>query len=130
MMRWRRRSPKPNKGDAGMKNEQNMQRDPRARALSMIGLCKKAGRLIAGVPLVCDALREGRVALVVYAAGAAENSVKRVCDKAKSFDTAALAVNVTPEVLGKSIGKYGAVAAVGITDRGFADAIKKILGGN
>ena len=104
--------------------------DKNVRALSMIGLCKKAGRLIAGVPLVCDALRDGRVALVVYAAGAAANSVKRVCDKANSFATAVLAVDVSPEVLGKSIGKVGAVAAVGITDRGFADAITKILGGN
>ena len=103
--------------------------DKNARALSMIGLCKKAGRLIAGVPLVCDALRDGRVALVVYAAGAAENSVKRVCDKARSFGAPALAVDAAPEVLGKSIGKTGAVAAVGITDRGFADAIAKILGG-
>lgn len=112
-----------------MKNEQNIGRDPNVRALSMIGLCKKAGRLIAGVPLVCDALREGRLALVVYASDAAENSIKRVCDKAKSFDTAVLAVGTTPEVLAKSIGKVGATAAVGITDRGFADAITKILGG-
>ncbi len=113
-----------------MKNEQSMQRDPNARALSMIGLAKKAGRLIAGVPLVCDALREGRVALVVYASGAADNSVKRVCDKAGSFDTPALALDTTPEMLARSIGKCGAVAAVGITDRGFADAIEKIFGGD
>ena len=112
-----------------MKNEQNIGRDPNVRALSMIGLCKKAGRRIAAGPPVCDARRVGRVALVVYASGAAENSLKRVRDKAKSFDTAALAVDVTPEVLAKSIGKVGATAAVGITDRGFADAIIKILGG-
>ena len=48
------------------------------RALSMIGLCKKAGRLTSGVPLVCDAVREGRAFLTVYASGASENSVKRV----------------------------------------------------
>ncbi|MBQ5389752.1 MAG: hypothetical protein IIU58_02480 [Clostridia bacterium] len=103
--------------------------DKNTRALSMIGLCKKAGRLISGVPLVCDAMREGRVYLALYAAGAAENSLKRVCDKAKSFDTPARSVDTTPEMLAKSIGKTGAVAAVGITDRGFADAIIKILGG-
>ena len=51
-----------------------------ARALSLLGLCKKAGRLTSGVPLVCDAIREGHVRLVVYAAGAAENSTKRVTD--------------------------------------------------
>ena len=102
-------------------------RTPTMRALSMIGLCKKAGRLLSGVPIVCDALREGRVHLVVYASGAAENSVKRVCDKANSYSTAAIAVDASPEALGKSIGKPGAVAAVGILDAGFAAAIQKIL---
>lgn len=114
-----------------MEIKQSSLRDPNARALSMIGICKKAGRMVAGVPLVCDALREGRVLLVVYAKGAAENSVKRVCDKAKTYQVTVLALDVTPEVLGKSIGKSGAVAAIGITDRGFADAITtKILGGS
>lgn len=98
------------------------------KALSMIGLCKKAGRLVSGVPIVCDALRDGKVFLVVYASGAAENSVKRVTDKAKSYETAALPLDVLPEELGHSIGKSGAVAAVGVTDRGFAEAIKKIIG--
>ena len=97
------------------------------KALSMIGLCKKAGRLVSGVPAVCDALRDGKAMLVIYAAGAAENSVKRVTDKAKSYETAALPLNVSPEELGHSIGKVGAVAAVGITDGGFAEAIKKII---
>lgn len=104
-------------------------RTPTARALSMIGICKKAGRLLSGVPLVCDALREGRVHLVVYASGAAENSVKRVRDKANSYETAILAVETTPEDLAKSIGKPGAVAAIGITDAGFAEAIRKIIDG-
>ena len=93
------------------------------RALSMIGLCKKAGRLTSGVPLVC----EGRAFLTVYASGASENSVKRVCDKCKSYETLVKALDVTPEELAKAIGKSGAVAAVAILDRGFAEAIEKIL---
>lgn len=100
-----------------------------ARVLSMLGLCKKAGRLVSGVPLVCDGLREGRVRLVVYAAGAAENSVKRVCDKAKTYECPALAVDTTPETLAKSVGKTGAVAAVGVADDGFARAIAKMING-
>lgn len=95
----------------------------------MIGLCKKAGRLLSGVPIVCDAVRDGRVHLVVYASEAAENSVKRVCDKAKTYETAAIAVEISPETLAKSIGKPGAVAAVGILDAGFAEAIRKIIDG-
>ena len=100
-----------------------------ARVLSMLGLCKKAGRLVSGVPLVCDGLREGQIKLVVYAAGAAENSVKRVCDKAKTYGCPALAVDTTPEMLAKSVGKAGAVAAVGVEDAGFARAIAKIING-
>ena len=97
------------------------------KALSMIGLCKKAGRLVSGVPIVVDAIREDKVYLCVYAQGAAENSVKRITDKAKSYNVAALPLDVLPEELGHSIGKVGAVSAVGITDRGFAEAIKKII---
>lgn len=100
-----------------------------ARALSMLGICKKAGRLICGVPLVCDAMREGRVCLAVYVTGASENSVKRITDKARSHHTDALALDTTPEVLGHAVGKHGAVAAVGICDAGFAGALSKIIQG-
>ena len=99
------------------------------KALSMIGLCKKAGRLVSGAPIVIDAIRDGKVFLAVYAAKASANSVKRITDKAKSFEVTALALDVSPEELGHSIGKAGAVAAVGITDDGFAQAIKKIING-
>ncbi len=107
-----------------------MAQDTVTRALSMIGLCKKAGRLVSGVPLVCDAVREGRVELTVYASLASANSVKRITDKCASYDVNAVAIDVTPEQLGKAIGKSGAVAAVGIADRGFAQAILKILNSN
>ena len=100
------------------------------RALSMIGLCKKAGRLISGVPLVCDAMRDGRVHLTVYAAAAAENSVKRITDKAAFYEVSCRALDTTPEQLARSIGKTGSVAAIGIADGGFAEAIRKIIDGN
>ena len=97
------------------------------KALSMIGLAKKAGRLVSGVPIVCDALRDGKVCLVVYAARASENSLKRVTDKANTYKTVALPLDISPEELGHFVGKVGAVSAVGITDNGFAEAIKKII---
>ena len=100
------------------------------RVLSMIGLCKKAGRLVSGVPMVCEALRDGRVQLVVYASGASENSLKRVCDKAKTYSGQAIAVETDPETLAQRIGKTGAVAAVGIADAGFAGALQKMIAGD
>ena len=104
-----------------------MAQDKLTRALSMIGLCKKAGRIAFGVPLVCEAVREGRAKLVIYASGASENSVKRVCDKCRSYEVEVAPLDVSPDVLGKAIGKTSAVAAVGIIDKGFAEAITKIL---
>ena len=95
------------------------------RALSTVGLCKKAGRLICGASLCCEAMRQGKLFAVLYAAGAAENSVKRVCDKAKTYSVPAYALPVEPETLGKCVGKPGALAAVGITDPGFAKALMK-----
>ena len=112
-----------------MGEKQKIERTAEQRALSLIGMCKKSGRLISGVPLVCDAIREGRVYLAVYAGKASENSVKRVCDKAKSFEAEALCLNVTAEELAHAVGKTGAVAAVGICDAGFAGALTKILNG-
>ena len=97
------------------------------RALSLLGICKKAGRLTSGVPLVCDAIREGHIRLVVYATGAAANSVKRVTDKAKSYHVEALPLDVAPEALGHAVGKSGAFAAVGVGDAGFATALAKLL---
>ena len=97
------------------------------KALSMIGLCKKAGRLVSGAPIVVDAIRDGKLHLVIYASGASVNSVKRITDKAKSYETEALAIDISPEELGHAIGKVGAVAAVGIADSGFAEAIKRII---
>ena len=47
-----------------------------------------------------------------------------------SYDAKIAAIDVTPEELGKAIGKVGAVAAVCTTDRGFAEAILKILNSN
>ena len=99
-----------------------------------IGVCNSYTNIVPGHchlkkvgEIICDAIREGHVRLVVYAAGAAENSTKRVTDKAKSYHTAALAIDTTPEALGRAVGKSGAVAAVGVTDAGFAGALTKIL---
>ncbi|MBQ7660659.1 MAG: ribosomal L7Ae/L30e/S12e/Gadd45 family protein [Clostridia bacterium] len=95
------------------------------RVLSTLGLCKKAGRLLSGTPACCDAMRAGKLCAVIYAQTAAENSKKRICDKAKTYSVPAFSLPVTPEALAKSVGKAGAVAAVGITDEGFAGALRK-----
>ncbi len=96
--------------------------------LSMVGLAKKAGRLIVGTPQVCGALPGGGVRLVLYSAAASGNTKKRVLDRAAYYGVRAVALDASPETLAARVGKTGAVAAVGVADAGFARAIEARTG--
>ena len=93
----------------------------------MIGLCVKAGRAAFGSEQ-CEILaRGGKLALVIVAKDASDNTKKRMEDKCQSFDVPRI-VWGTVESLARCTGK-GKVSALGIRDRGFAAAILKIYGG-
>ena len=104
------------------------QHEEMGRFLGFLGLCKRAGRVIAGTPMVCAALaEEKKPPLVLYAAGASAASKKKIICKSEFYGVTALPLPISAEELGHAIGKMGAVAAVAVTDIGFADAMKKKL---
>lgn len=94
----------------------------------MIGLAKRAGALITGVPLVCEAVR-GRTPpkLVLFASDAAHNSCKRVTDCCAYYGVKCAKIDVTTEVLAHAVGKRGFVSSVAIADEGFARAIEALI---
>ena len=96
--------------------------------LSMLGLAKKAGRLVVGTPQVCDALQGGGVHLVLYSTGASENTKKRILDRSAYYGVHALPLNALPETLAARVGKTGAVAALGVADAAFARVIETRMG--
>ena len=49
-------------------------------ALNLLGLCKRAGRLVSGISAVELALKKGEAKLVLLDAGASDNSKKNVAD--------------------------------------------------
>ena len=96
--------------------------------LGFLGLAKRAGRVISGTPMVCEALAEReKPPLVLYAEGASAASKKKIVCKCEFYGVNAMPLPISAEELGHAIGKTGAVAAVAITDRGFADAMIKKL---
>ena len=90
------------------------------RALSMLGLCARAGKLISGEKACLQSIRAGGVYAVLLDAGAAGNAVKSITDACTYHNVVLLRA---PEFeLGDAIGKPGRMV-VGITDQRFADRI-------
>lgn len=93
------------------------------KALTYIGLCKKAGKLSLGTEFTRDAVRQGRAVITLVATDASENSKKRLYDSCSFYNRPKPLEICTAEELARATGKKGAVAAVGICDEGFAKAI-------
>ncbi len=103
-----------------------------AKAMRLLGLAARAGRVTAGVPLICTALQKGangkQPLLVLLAADASENTKKRITDKTAYYRVPLYAVTVDCATLATLVGKRdGAVAAVGISEPGLAREIAGLL---
>ncbi|MBR7185630.1 MAG: hypothetical protein IKD37_08510 [Clostridia bacterium] len=101
------------------------------RSLAFLGLCARAGRLICGVPLICDAMRAGRRGkiplLVVEAADTSPNTHKRITDRCAYYGTEVLRSSADGGELAHAVGHSGVLAAVAVTDRSMADALRAML---
>ena len=90
------------------------------RALSMLGLCARAGKLISGEKACLQSIRSGGVYAVLLDAAAAGNAVKSISDACSYHEVPLLRA---PEYeLGDAIGKPGRMV-VGITDPKFAERV-------
>ena len=99
-----------------------------AKAVKNLGLAKRAGKTICGVPLIIEALRSQRKPnLVVTSAMASANSLKKITDKCKFYEVVIISLPITPEELGHSVGHAGSVAAVAVTDSGLAELVRSAI---
>ncbi len=91
-------------------------RDAQA-TLRALGFCAKAGKLICGTALICEALRGGRKPLLVLEADDnSGNTAKRLFDRCSFYGVRRVRLNVSGEVLARAVGKSGRVAAAAVTD--------------
>ena len=99
------------------------------RLVSTLGLCRRAGGLILGTPMVCEAMRDPQKApiAVIEACDTSDGTHDKLISKCSYYRIPHYRISVTTELLGHTVGKSGAVAAVGITHEGLFVSLKKYL---
>lgn len=98
--------------------------------LGALGLCARAGKLVYGIPMICEALKSGgknRPVLVVEASDTSDNSHKRIQDRCRFYGTEVLRIEITGGELGAAVGKTTMLGAVGVTDAGLAAMVRAKL---
>ena len=101
------------------------------RALGLLGLATRAGRVTVGVPLICAALPKRKppkgICLVLTAADASAGTKKRITDKCSFYGVDLIELSVDCGRLALAVGKRdAAVAAVGVEEPGLAAAIRQL----
>ena len=94
----------------------------------LVGLARNAGRVIIGVDNIYDACDRGTCSLIITAADAAANTVKKARNISKLYEVPIEESGLAKEELGRAIG-YSEAAVIGIAHRGFAKAIGKLFKG-
>lgn len=100
------------------------------KILSLIGLSVKAGKVIFGVPMICEAMQKGgkNAPLIVFeASDTSENTHKRITDKCKYYGVEHIRLCHDGTTLAQAVGKTSHLGAVAVTDKGFCLLIKKYI---
>ena len=105
------------------------------KALSYLGFAVRAGRVVIGVALVCEALKkvpngsDKSPLIVLEAADTSANTHKRIADRTLYYKTPAVRLSINGDALATAVGKRGGtVGAVGVTDQNLAAAIAALYG--
>ena len=93
----------------------------------LIGLATKAGKIVAGTEACLQEIEKKSIKLIILATDAAERTKRTFREKCKD-SSIEIYEGLTIEELSNSIGRANK-AIVGIKDKGFAQAINKIING-
>lgn len=94
--------------------------------LGLLGLCKKAGKLLLGEDETVSAALDHKVRLILMAADAAPNTVSKTRRAAVEGNAPCFQVELTKAQLGAAVGR-AQCAIMALTDVGFAAAAMKKL---
>ncbi|MBQ4631440.1 MAG: ribosomal L7Ae/L30e/S12e/Gadd45 family protein [Clostridia bacterium] len=98
------------------------------KAMGLLGLAKRAGRVVSGESACKEAIRFGKSYLILLAGDVSVNTSKSITDSCKFYDVPYV-VTGTKESLGAAIGnEFNAV--VSVNDEGFANGILKHINAN
>ena len=100
------------------------------KLLGVIGMCRRAGKAVIGVPMICEHLRKRGVAengdgediIVFEASDSSDNTHKKLTDKCRYYNVKHIRLGADCVILGNALGK-SATAAVAIADKNFCRAV-------
>ena len=100
------------------KSLKTMKSDACREVLFALGLCAKAGKLVYGVPMVCEALKKQKAVVAVFCANDnSPNSQKRLSDRCTYYGIPLHTLSVDGDTLSGAVGKSGRLAALAVTDQ-------------
>ncbi len=100
------------------------------KILSSLGLCAKAGKLIYGVPMICEALRKGgasKPALVIESLDTSDGTHKKIADKTAFYQVRLVRIDCDGATLASALGKTASLAAVAIKDEKMCSIVEKYI---
>ena len=109
---------------------ENIRVTDKKRLLGAIGLAARAGKAIAGVPLICASLSSGGSKvprLVISASDVSDNTKKRISDKCTFYGVRRIEIGLLADELASALGKGAPIGAVAITDDSFCRLIEQYL---
>ena len=92
--------------------------------LSLLGLCKRAGRLAAGEVAAEQAVRKKQAYLLILAEDASKNTKKKFTNSAAYYELPLAEIGTKTE-LGRAIGAEER-SIIAITEEGFAKKLKQL----
>lgn len=94
------------------------------KILGLIGLCKKAGKIVAGAALCEREIRARKSELIIIACDISNTSLKAITDICNHYSVRYI-ICCDMNSLGKAVGAAGDRSVISVNDKGFSDAILK-----
>ena len=92
----------------------------RTKALNLLGLCERAGKLVSGIDIVLASLKSKKVKVVILANDSHADTCEKVTRAAKQNDVTVID-DFSSDEISHAVGKNRKV--LGITDTGFGKAL-------
>ena len=99
----------------------------KSKVLMMLGLCRKAGCVVIGTPMVTKALQGAKIKVAFYSADASQNTRKKITDKCAFYGVRCEMLDISGDELSHALGKTGILSSVGITNENFANELLNLV---
>lgn len=95
------------------------------RILSLLGLCRRAGKLVLGADPTVDSVTSGKAKAVIYTEDFSKNSIKPVLSASHKAGVRVLCIKRSKDELSLALGKLCGV--VSVEDKGFAEKLIQLI---